>query len=57
MHRHGQNFKKRIWEISEAFYGNGFDWVNILGANSDSFGFLPDGSQSLIIPGQILMLP
>lgn len=46
-----------LWEISEAFYGNGFDWVNILGANSDSIGFLPDGSQSLIIPGQILMLP
>lgn len=46
-----------LWEIAEAVYGNGFEWTRILEANSDLIGFLPDGSQALIIPGQVLVLP
>jgi len=45
-----------LWEISEAVYGSGFQWTNILEHNSDQIGFLPNGSQALIIPGQILMI-
>ena len=46
-----------LWEIAEAVYGNGSDWVRILEANSSSIGFLPNGSQALIVPGQVLTLP
>lgn len=46
-----------LWEISEAAYGSGFSWTSILNANSSSIGFLPDGSQALIIPGQVLTIP
>jgi nucleoid-associated protein YgaU len=46
-----------LWEIAEATYGNGFEWTKILEANKDNIGFLPNGSQALIIPGQVLELP
>ncbi|EKE00421.1 MAG: hypothetical protein ACD_22C00026G0001 [uncultured bacterium] len=46
-----------LWEIAEAVYGNGADWVKILGANTSGIGFLADGSQALIVSGQVLVLP
>ena len=46
-----------LWEISEAVYGSGFQWHKILDANPSAIGFLPNGSQAKIIPGQILTLP
>jgi len=46
-----------LWEIAEARYGSGFEWGKILEANKDSVGFLPSGSQALIVPGQVLNLP
>ncbi len=46
-----------LWEIAEARYGSGFEWGRILEANKDSIGFLPNGSQALIAPGQVLVLP
>jgi hypothetical protein len=46
-----------LWEIAEGAYGNGADWVKILEANKDSIGFLANGQQSLIVPGQVLVLP
>ena len=46
-----------LWEIAEARYGSGFDWGKILEANKDKVGFLPNGSQALIVPGQVLNLP
>jgi len=45
-----------LWEISEAYYGTGHDWHKILELNKDEVGFLPNGSQALIIPGQVLVL-
>jgi len=45
-----------LWEISEAVYGSGHEWRKILSNNSSSIGFLPDGSQALIVPGQILTI-
>ncbi|MFH1895864.1 MAG: LysM peptidoglycan-binding domain-containing protein [bacterium] len=46
-----------LWEIAEGRYGSGFEWGKIKDANSDSVGFLPNGSQALIVPGQVLSLP
>lgn len=46
-----------LWEIAEAVYGNGTDWGHILNANSSQIGFLPNGQQALIFPGQVLQLP
>jgi nucleoid-associated protein YgaU len=46
-----------LWEIAEAVYGNGAQWHQILNANKSSIGFLPNGSQALIVPGQVLVLP
>jgi len=46
-----------LWEISEGRYGSGFDWAKIRDANQDSIGFLANGSQALIVPGQVLSLP
>jgi len=43
-----------LWEIAEAVYGNGADWVKLLNANSTSVGYLPSGQQALIMPGQVL---
>jgi nucleoid-associated protein YgaU len=46
-----------LWEIAEAVYGDGTQWVNILNANSESIGYLPNGQQALIFPGQVLVIP
>lgn len=46
-----------LWEIAEAVYGNGAQWTKILAANSSSIGFLPNGSQALIVTGQVLVIP
>lgn len=46
-----------LWEIAEAAYGDGTQWVKILNANIGSVGFLPNGQQALIVPGQVLVLP
>lgn len=46
-----------LWEISEARYGDGFEWTKIRDANSGDVGYLPNGSQALIFPGQVLTLP
>lgn len=46
-----------LWEISEATYGDGTRWLDILNANADSVGYLPDGSQALIFVGQTLLIP
>lgn len=43
-----------LWEIAEAVYGNGADWVRLLDANNSSIGFLSNGQQALIMPGQVL---
>lgn len=45
-----------LWEISEAVYGDGSQWTKILANNSGSIGFLADGSQALIVPGQFLTI-
>lgn len=45
-----------LWEISEAVYGDGSQWTKILEKNSSSVGFLPDGSQALIVTGQFLTI-
>jgi nucleoid-associated protein YgaU len=45
-----------LWEISEAYLGSGFHWKSILEKNSDQIGFLANGNQALITPGQILNL-
>ncbi len=46
-----------LWEIAEAVYGNGYEWTKLLEANSTEIGFLPNGSQALIVTGQVLVLP
>lgn len=46
-----------LWELSEAVYGDGNQWRTILDKNSSQVGFLPDGSQALIVPGQFLTIP
>jgi len=46
-----------LWEIAEAVYGDGTQWVNILNANSSSVDYLPNGQQALIFPGQVLVIP
>jgi len=46
-----------LWEIAEARYGSGFEWGRVLEANQDTVGYLPNGSQALIVPGQVLVLP
>ncbi len=46
-----------LWEIAEAAYGDGSQWTKILAANKDEIGFLPNGRQALIKPGQVLILP
>ncbi|MEI7579064.1 MAG: LysM peptidoglycan-binding domain-containing protein [bacterium] len=45
-----------LWEISEAVYGNGNLWGRILDRNISDIGFLPNGQQALIHPGQILII-
>lgn len=46
-----------LWQIANAYYGDPFKWVNILEQNKDLIGYLPNGEQALILPGQILSLP
>ncbi len=46
-----------LWQIANGYYGNGVEWNKILTANSNQIGFLPNGEQALIYPGQILALP
>ncbi|MFC1755945.1 LysM peptidoglycan-binding domain-containing protein [Patescibacteria group bacterium] len=46
-----------LWEIAEARYGNGAEWTKILGENASEIGYLPNGQQALIMPGQTLVLP
>lgn len=46
-----------LWQIANAKYGNGNEWTNILNLNKDKIGFLPNGEQALIYPGQIINLP
>ena len=46
-----------LWEIAEGVYGDGSRWVEILNANTGSVGYLPNGSQALIVPGQQLLIP
>lgn len=57
----GSNYEVKrgdtLWEIAEARYGSGFDWVRIKEANTDIVKPLPNGEWALIIPGQILTLP
>ena len=43
-----------LWEIAEAYYGNGADWVKIAQANNVSY--LANGNP-LIVPGQVLTIP
>lgn len=43
-----------LWEIAEAYYGNGGDWVKIADANG--VGYLANGNP-LIMPGQVLSIP
>jgi len=46
-----------LWEIAEGAYGDGTQWTKILEANKSDVGFLINGQQALIIPGQVLVLP
>jgi nucleoid-associated protein YgaU len=46
-----------LWQIAVAVYGDGSQWTKLLSANSGSVGFLPDGSQALIVTGQVLLIP
>jgi uncharacterized protein HemX len=46
-----------LWEIAEAVYGDGTQWVKILSANSSGIEFLPNGQQALIYAGQTLTIP
>jgi nucleoid-associated protein YgaU len=46
-----------LWEIAEAAYGNGAEWTQILNANMEAIGQLPNGQQALIMPGQSLVIP
>lgn len=46
-----------LWEIAEAVYGDGAMWTKILDANSTDIGYLPNGSQALIVTGQTILIP
>src|SRR5260221_13197762 len=46
-----------LWQIANGYYGDGEQWTKILNTNSSQIGFLPDGEQALIVPGQMLILP
>jgi len=45
-----------LWQIAVAVYGNGFDWNKILDANKSKVGYLSNGEQALIFPGQVLVV-
>lgn len=46
-----------LWEIAEAKYGDGGQWVKIVNANSGKIGYLANGRHALIVTGQNLVLP
>ena len=46
-----------LWEIAEAVYGDGTQWVKIQSVNQNSVGFTAGGQQSLIYTGQTLIIP
>jgi nucleoid-associated protein YgaU len=46
-----------LWEIAEGLYGDGSQWTKILETNKANVGFLANGQQALIVPGQVLVLP
>lgn len=46
-----------LWELAEGAYGDGTMWTQIRDANSSDIGYLPNGSQALIITGQTLTIP
>ncbi len=46
-----------LWDIAEEYYGSGYEWTRIRDANKDVIGYMPDGTQKLIVPGQELVLP
>jgi len=46
-----------LWEIAEGIYGDGSQWTKILGSNQANVGYLANGQQALIVPGQVLVLP
>lgn len=46
-----------LWEIAEGLYGDGSQWTKILETNNANVGFLANGQQALIVPGQVLVLP
>lgn len=50
-------YQDTLWEIAEAKYGSGFEWERIRSTNDPDIGYLPNGSQALIFPGQRLSLP
>lgn len=45
-----------LWEISEAYYGTGFRWREIMALNQDKVKRLKNGNWGLIVPGEILQL-
>lgn len=45
-----------LWEISEKYYGSGFEWYKIRDANTAKVGLLPNG-RPLITPGATLTIP
>lgn len=55
--KYSVQFGDTLWEIAEARYGSGFEWGQILEANKDNIGVLPNGSQALIEVGQTIVLP
>jgi len=55
--KHTVKWGDTLWEIAEARYGTGFDYGKIVEANKDAIGFLANGTQALIEPGQVLKLP
>ncbi|BCX14174.1 MAG: hypothetical protein KatS3mg085_706 [Candidatus Dojkabacteria bacterium] len=46
-----------LWDLAQNYYGSGFEWVKILEENKAMIGFLPNGEQALIFPGQVLVIP
>ena len=46
-----------LWWIAAGRYGDAFQWTKIKDANASQIGFLPNGQQALIFPGQVFDLP
>lgn len=45
-----------LWELAEGAYGDPYVWGDILAQNSNDVGYLPNGQQALIFPGQVLTI-